>query len=193
MKPSCRAERVHFSRAWLALAVCAVLAAGNALAAPYTYPLHYTTVYGTGTASGSVTFDSSLLVPNGGTGGIVCDVSLISAFTLNVSGLSTTPHSTTFTKSDLTGWDLDINSSGTITALNFFMGHGYCATSFNSDNYQISGVDPFLLDLWDVTGLRIAEFQLVPPSIPALSTYGVAALALLVLLAGALLVARRLS
>ena len=106
----------------LAVTTCAALVAAGALAAPYTVPLNYTTISGIGTASGSVTFDDSLLT----SGGVEdqCDASAITSFTLTVTGLSGSPSSTSFSKTDLTGWFLTISPGGKITDLNFFYAGG---------------------------------------------------------------------
>ena len=151
----------------LAVATCAALAAAGALAAPYTVPLNYTTISGIATASGSVTFDDSLL-SSGGTED-QCDASQITSFTLTVTGLSGSPSSTSFSKTDLTGWFLTIAPGGRITDLNFFMKGGPCPGKSNADGFVIEGENPFILELFSPTGAPVATFELYAPAIPALS------------------------
>jgi hypothetical protein len=178
----------------LALAVCAALAASPALAAPFTHTFRYRTISGIGTATGSVTFDDSLLAPNSDTG-FTCDLSGLISLDLHMTGLPGSPSSTSFTKANLLQWRLATGSSGQLVDLNFFM-RASCTLpdQTNTDGYGINGVDPFTLEVYELDGIQnLPVFLDQGPSIPALSTYGVAALALLLLIAGAVLVARRLS
>ena len=179
------------ARVALALAACALLAAGGALAAPYTYPLNYVTINGTGSASGSVTFDDSLWTTGGtnGNGTVICDTSGIISFSLTVTGLTVSPYTTSFTKADLTGWSFRPAGGREIIDLNFFMGSP-CGSSSNADGFVIRGVDPLSLEIYAPTGAPLAEFFLQQLSIPALSQWGLAALAALLAAAGALALRR---
>ena len=185
-----RAQPRRTRAIWLGLAVCAVLGTTSALAAPYTYTFHYKLVSGQGTATGSVTFDDALLAPNSQS--TPCDLTQLISFDLHISGLPTSPSSTSFTKADLADWAVRTDSAGRFTDINFWM-DSCTQNKVNADGYAIDGVAPFALAVIIQTGAQVAVFELQRPGIPALSTYGVVALALLVLLTGALLVARRLS
>ncbi|MBZ5589364.1 MAG: IPTL-CTERM sorting domain-containing protein [Acidobacteriia bacterium] len=197
MKSRNRFDGAHRGRTraiWLGLAVCTVLGATSVLAAPYTYVFHYRLISGQGTATGSVTFDDSLLAPNTNPG-TTCDLSLLYSLDLHMTGLPSSPSSTSFTKADLLEWRVQTDSNGRLVDINFFM-QAACSspTKVNTDGYGIEGVEPFKLEVFELDGaINLPTFQDQGPGIPALSTYGVAALALLVLIAGALLVARRLS
>jgi hypothetical protein len=173
----------------LGVAVAAVTAlAGVAAAAPVTLNLNYTTTIGTGTAVGAFTIDDSLLAHNTEHSNLA---DLIS-FNLTITGLATSPNSTTFTKADLDQWHWDIDAGGTITDANFFMDLG----ATNADGYRINGTEPNELSLYDggsSTSPMIAQFEADPSQaggVPTLSLVGLAALAALVAFA-ALLVLRR--
>jgi hypothetical protein len=195
MEPRNRFEHAHRGRARAALvglAICAALAATGALAAPYTYTFHYVTLSGSGQASGTAVFDDSLLAPNTDLN-FTCDLSQLTSFNLTITGLATSPSSTSFTKADLNAWQLATDSSGRLTDLNFFMRDSACGPNkVNADDYAIDGVNNFTIDLYqDNNGSAIAEFAGNNMVIPTLSTCGAIAFALLILVAGALLVARR--
>jgi hypothetical protein len=172
------------------VAVAAVTAlAGLATAAPVTLNLNYTTTIGTGTAVGTFTIDDSLLAPNSSTSNLSDLISL----NLAITGLSTSPSSTIFTKSDLDGWDWNTDAGGVITDVNFFMNVG----ETNADGYRINGTEPNELSLYDggsSTAPMIAQFEADPSraggGVPTLSVVGLAALVALVAIA-ALLVLRR--
>ena len=174
-------------RALAVAAVCVLLVAAGASAAPYTIQLYYQAEVGVGTASGSVTFDSSLLT-TGKTGG-VCDTTEIISFTLTFKGLPVSPFTTTFTKVDLTDWLLNLSGpGGNITDLNFFMAE--CGGSSNADGWVINGSSENTLRLYAPTGAPLADFQRLAAPIPALSGWGLAALAALLAAAGAVALRR---
>ena len=170
------------------LVLCALSIASGALAAPYTYPLNYTTVSGTGVASGSITFDDSVLAA-GGTHGILCNTSDIISLTLNVTGMSGSPTTTTFSKSDISGWVLTLAAGQAIADLNYFSSSP-CASASNPDGFTIDGIDPLLLGLHAPTGAPVAEFQVLGQGIPTLSPWGLVALAALLAAAGAIALRR---
>ena len=170
-------------------AVAAVTAlAGVAAAAPVTLNLNYTTTIGTGTAVGTFTIDDSLLAPNSSASGLT---DLI-AFNLTITGLSSSPSSTTFTLADLDDFSFKTDGSGVITDANFFMNVG----ETNADGYRINGTEPNELSLYDggsSTSPMIAQFEADQSQVgivPTLSLVGLAALAALVAVA-ALQVLRR--
>ncbi len=184
-------NRVHFRRALLGLAVCAALVATGALAAPYTHTFHYQLISGQGSASGSVTFDDSLLAPNTTAPG--CDLSLLYSLDLTITNLPGTPSSTSFAKANLVAWTLVTDGSGRLTDLNFFMRSG-CSMpdQVNADGYGIEGVAPFTIEVYELDGItNLPRFVDAAPSIPALSTHGAVIFAALVALAGALFAIRR--
>ena len=197
MKSRSCSNGVHRGRIWttlLGLAVCAALAATSALAAPYTFTFNYRTISGIGTATGTATFDDSLLAPNTNIN-FSCDLSALSSLDLHITGLPSSPSSTSFTKANLIAWKFNTDATGKITDLNFFM-ENECSSppQVNADGYGIQGVNPFTLQVYELDGvINLPTFQDQGPAIPALSIYGVAALAFLVLIAGAVLAARRLS
>jgi len=177
------------------VAASAALLAQTASAAPVTIYLHYTTISGTGTADGTVVIDDSLLAPNAQIPFDSSDFSLMTSFTPNVAGLPGSPTSTSFGMSDLNGWVLDRNSTGhSFDDLNFFMD-----SNFNTDGYQIQGVDPLLLEIRDEAGAQLAVFRANPSTsqtatgggIPTLSTTGLVTLSLLIALGAGLFLARR--
>lgn len=186
--------------ALLGVSACLMLTAASLSAAPVVVNLNYTTSSGTGTAVGTVTLDDSLLAPNTA-GSVNCDLSLIYSFTLTVSGLPTSPSSTSFSKADLNGYYISTDDNGQITDLNFFMLNHICTPArFNADGYALDGDTTFIVGLYQNTGEgvppEIASFEAAPavvgPAIPTLSWPGLAALAMLILVAGALVAGRRL-
>jgi len=188
-----RAYRGRARTALVGLAICAALAATGALAAPYTYTFHYATLGGPGQATGTAVFDDSLLAPNTALD-FTCDLSQLTSFDLTITGLPTSPSSTSFTKADLNAWKFDTDGTGKITDINFFMREGSCTppSKVNADGYAINGISYFMIALYQGSSEdAIAEFADHNTVIPALSTYGAIAFALLILVAGALLVARR--
>ena len=196
MKSRSRFEHARRGRtraAFVGVAICAALAATGALATPVTHTFRFVTVSGQGQAAGTAVFDDSLLAPNSNLN-FTCDLSQLTSFNLTITGLPTSPSSTTFTKADLNAWQLATDSAGRLTDLNFFMREGGpCGPDkVNADNYAIQGVDNFRIAIYQGSSeASIAEFADRGMVIPALSTYGAVALALLILVAGALLVARR--
>ena len=177
---------------FIGLAICAALVAAGAVAAPYTYTFHYVTLGGPGQATGTAVFDDSLLAPNTYLN-FTCDLSQLTSFNLTITGLPTSPSSTSFTKADLNAWQLATDSSGRLTDLNLFMRYGPCGPDkLNADGYAIDGINYFEIALYQGSSDDpIAEFANHNTVIPALSTYGAIGFALLILVAGVLLVARR--
>ena len=186
-------SRMRSTVAVVVVAVCTLVAAQAALAAPYTFTFKYTRVFGQGQASGSAVFDDSLLAPNTNLD-FTCDLSQLTSFNLTVSGLPTSPSTTSFTKADLNAWQLATDSSGQLTDLNFFMREGKCgANKVNADNYAINGVEVFLLSIYQGSSTNaLATFDTSGRIIPALSGWGLVLLAALLAAAGAVAL-RRLS
>lgn len=183
------------SRLWIALGFAGLvltLGASQALASPVTVNLTYvnTNNFGPGTASVTVVVDHTILhVPGLATGGPTSLADLYSC-QINISGLATVPATTSFTESDLAGWWLGNDPAGDIFGVTFW-------APPNSDAYQLFPPGPNVFQVRDVAGAPIAEFQLESAEIeafnvPALSTYGIAAMAVLLALAGVVLVYRRL-
>jgi len=175
----------------IGLAICAALIATATEAAPYVYPLNYTRIQGQGTATGTFTFDDSV-IPNGAQS-TPCDLTALTSFSLTVSGLPTSPSSTTFTKANLADWVVDRRNAGKFRDINFFMYS--CALDLtNGDGYSIQGINYFTLAIYQGqasgTNDPIAVFQLSEGSIPALSHWGLAALGALLAAAGALALRR---
>jgi|GEM_PF-5614495 len=155
---------------------------GSALASPVTFNLNYSTVSGTGTATGTFTIDSSNLGPNVTLGGFA-DLSGLISFQLTVSGLPTSPSSTTFAAADLDAWIYSTGPSGNLTDVNFFMP----APNVNGDGYAILGTDPFELSIFDgaandspaVAVFAASPAQAPAAPVPATSPWALALLAMM--------------
>ena len=119
-----------------AVSILATISPSQALSK--TFNLNPLLLFGTGSATGTATFDDSLLTPNqflftpNSTAGL-------DGFQINFTGLPSTPSATTFNLSDLTGWFLVTNASSQITRLNFFMD----SPKINADGLSINGIDIF--------------------------------------------------
>jgi hypothetical protein len=170
---------------------CLAAMACCAVAAPVTIPLNYVPSGGY-SASGSVTYDDAIQVPNAFTGGTSDTTGLI-AMNLTVTGPGIPGGTTSFTTADIDGWYFTTNALAAIVDLNFF-GHA------NGAGCTIYGVEVFLLSAYcgggdpenplvvlrlDLNGTgRLAEVPtLAPASLAGLST-ALAALALLGLAIG---------
>ncbi|WGV28987.1 hypothetical protein [Halotia branconii] len=124
-----------------------------------TFNLNLVLQSGTGSATGTATFDDSLLTPNQYIASTSSTAGL-DGFQINFTGLLSTPSATTFTLSDLTGWILTTNSSSQITDLNFFMN----SPKTNANGLSIQGVSPFTLNVYqgNSSGSAIAQFGINP-------------------------------
>lgn len=131
----------RFASLLVALVSMAVLASPGH-AAPITLEISYTDTGLTGTAF--VTFDDSLLVA--GTSLSEGPPTSLQAFSLTLHGL--VPDPTTFDLSDLTGWRLEIGSTGgvnDIVDINFSMYDEGGTGPTNADGLSIQGVQIFSL------------------------------------------------
>jgi hypothetical protein len=126
-------------------ATCLAATACCAVAAPVTIPINYPSVAGYA-ATGSVTYDDAIQVPETLTGGMNDTTGLI-AMNLTVTGPGLPGGTTSFTLADLDGWYFSTNSSSSIVDLNFF-GHpnGAGCTIFGVEVFQLAvfcgGGDP---------------------------------------------------
>ncbi|MDJ0687391.1 MAG: hypothetical protein QNJ41_02670 [Xenococcaceae cyanobacterium MO_188.B32] len=139
-----------------AISISLAFTASSASAISTTYDLNFTLNSGSGAGSGTITFDDSLLAPNTNIF-FSNDFSNLIDLDATFSGLATTPSTTSFAKNDLSSWIFSTNSNGDITDLNFFMG-----SLDNSDGLSIQGVEPFTLDILDVSDSPIASFTINP-------------------------------
>jgi hypothetical protein len=119
------------------------LVSTGALAVPT--QIDFTATGGSISGTGYVIVDSDLLddgpitygSPSGPTG-----LTGLDAMMLTLSGIPSVPASTTFTKANLSGYYLTLNSANVITDLNFFM------TDVNADGYQYNGEEVFFAGLY---------------------------------------------
>ena len=140
-------RRATVRAATLLLPLWLVLSAAPSSALPVWVDLNYTTVGGTGTAVAAIQLDDSLLRPNV-VGFVNCDLSLIYSFSMTITGLITTPSSTSFTKADLGGYYISTDGGGNITDLNFFMLDSTCPPDhYNADGYALNGATTFRVEL----------------------------------------------
>jgi len=166
---------------------------GIAVAAPVTFNLNYTTSGGA-TAVGTFAVDSSLLGPNVFIGS---DDGLDDLLCFNLVVTLPTGLPLTFTKADLDGWTLSLDSNADFLDVNFFM------EACGSYSYIIDGRAPFALGVFQCPDddNTIAAFDAHPAqggvcegfggSIPTLSHGGLVALLLLVGVAAVLALLRR--
>lgn len=127
----------RFAGACLAATACC------AAAAPVTVPLTYPLSSGYA-ATGSVTYDDAVQVPNTLVGGTTDTTGLI-AMNLTVTGPGIPGGTTSFTLADIDGWYLQTNAANAITDLNFF-GHA------NGAGCTVYGVEVFLLSVFCTGG-----------------------------------------
>jgi hypothetical protein len=126
-------------------ATCLAATACCAVAAPVTIPINYPPVAGYA-ATGSVTYDDAIQVPETLTGGMNDTTGLI-AMNLTVTGPGIPGGTTSFTLADIDGWYFQTNSANAIADLNFF-GHanGAGCTIFGVEVFELSvfcgGGDP---------------------------------------------------
>lgn len=167
--------------------------AAAALAAPVTIPLSYPASGGY-TASGSVTYDDAIQVPETLTGGTGDTTGLI-AMNLTVTGPGLPGGTTSFTLADIDGWYFQTNSANAIADLNFF-------SHANGAGCTIYGVEVFLLSVFCTGGdpedpLVVLRLNLYPAppvvEVPALAPASLAGLSLVLatLALATLAVARR--
>jgi hypothetical protein len=109
------------------------------MAAPVTVPLNYPLAGGYA-ATGSVTYDDVIQVPNTLTGNPADTTGLI-AMNLTVTGPGLPGGTTSFTQADIDGWIFQTNSANAIADLNFF-GHA------NGAGCTIVGVNVFMLSVF---------------------------------------------
>ncbi|MEH2363004.1 hypothetical protein [Nostoc sp.] len=143
-----------------ATAVSILATASPSQALSKTFDLNLSLQSGTGSATGTATFDDSLLTPNQSIANSSSTTGL-DGFQINFTGLSSTPTATTFNLSDLTGWILQTNSSSQITDLNFFMN----SPKTNADGLSIQGFNVFILRVYQgtsTTGSVVAQFGITP-------------------------------
>lgn len=139
----------------VAIFVATLILSAPTVSAPVIYNLNFTTVNGPGKAAGTFIVDDSDLGPNVVLGRIISVIDLLD-FQMHIQGLATTPQTTSFDRSDLTGWLLTTDSTGKITDVNFFMD----STDANDDGYSILGQSPFVLALYDGP-VRTAESRVI--------------------------------
>jgi hypothetical protein len=128
-----------------------------------TYNLQYTPILGSGitVTSATATFDSALLSTSQ-TIDIANSLSGLDAFSLNLS------NGTSFNLSNLAGWLLVTNGSGTnVTALNFFTS----SLGINPVAGEINGTNLLQLSYWNGSGFNPTEtFSLSTTLTPAASS-----------------------
>jgi hypothetical protein len=168
------------------VAACLAATACCAFAAPVTIPLNYAPSGGY-TATGSVTYDDAIQVPNTLVGDID-DTSGLIAMNVTVTGPGIPGGTTSFTLADIDGWYFQTNSANAIADLNFF-GHanGAGCTIYGVDVFELSvfcsggsSEDPLVVLRLDLnpTGPAVEVPTLAPAPLAGLSV-ALAALALL--------------
>lgn len=167
-------------------AACLAATACCAVAAPVTLPLYYR-LSGGYSATGSVTYDDAIQVPETLVGGTDDTTGLI-AMNLTVTGPGIPGGTTSFTLADIDGWYFNTDSAAAIIDLNFFShANGAGCTIYGVEVFELSvfcgGGDPedplavMRLD-FNATGPVVDVPTLAPTSLAGLSA-ALAALALL--------------
>jgi len=181
---------------WVAVALFLCLGVtGAALAEPVTFNLNYETLDGTGTAVGTFTVDSSLLIPDVSTR----DLADLLCFQLII----TVPEirRQTFTKADVQTWIFETDPSGAFLNVNFETYDspgGFFIWGWDSPPYP-----PFVLGFYDDSAVDPGDYIALflghpeqggvcgePTGVPTLSLSGLVALMLLVGVAAALALRR---
>lgn len=142
-----------------AAALCFLVTAGSAHAAPYVMSLGFQHDSGDPaiTYSGTVTFDDSIWTPGQN---IFNTLTGLIAVNITATGPGIPGGSTSFTVANISGWVFYTDGANQITDLNFFM------IVNNAAGCRINGVDPFLLALYcspiDEAAAPLAVKQIVP-------------------------------
>src|SRR5262245_36433254 len=129
-----------FRRSVLALAALFALWAASAQATPVAIDFNViSAIGGPVTGSGTAFTDNSFLAP----GSFTTSPSSLAGMTMSLSGIPSLPASTSFTAANLNAappsWVLNMDFSGTIADLNFFMR----SVPANADGYSIEGFNTF--------------------------------------------------